>query len=96
MEKAYAKLHGTYEMINGAHIGETLVDLSGGVSERFHLKAPETAEAIEGGQFWKDLKKYHQQGFLLGCANNVVDENGNEEEGMGNAGIVQNHAYGIL
>jgi len=40
MEKAYAKLYGTYEMINGAHIGETLVVLSGGVSERFHLKAP--------------------------------------------------------
>jgi hypothetical protein len=32
---------------------------------------------------------------LLGCANTVKDENGNLEEGMGNSGILFNHAYGI-
>jgi len=95
MEKAYAKLHGTYEMLNGGQMTESLVDLTGGVSEKFHFRAPETVESIEGGQFWKDLKKWHQQGFLLGCANTVKDENGNLEEGMGNAGILFNHAYGI-
>ena len=58
-------------------MNEALVDLTGGVSEKFHFRAPETAESIEGGQFWKDLKRYHQQGFLLGCANTVKDENGN-------------------
>jgi hypothetical protein len=68
MEKAYAKLHGAYEMLHGGAMNEAMVDLTGGVSEKFHLKAPETQEAIEGGQFWKDIKKYHQQGFLLGCA----------------------------
>ena len=46
-------------------------------------------------KFWKDLKKYNQQGFLIGCANTVKDENGNPEEGMGNSGILFNHAYGI-
>jgi hypothetical protein len=59
MEKAYAKLHGTYEDLNGGQMGEALVDLTGGVSEKFHLRAPEIAESIEGGQFWKELKKYH-------------------------------------
>jgi len=49
MEKAYAKLHGTYEMLNGGQMNEALVDLTGGVSEKFHLRAPETAEQIEGG-----------------------------------------------
>jgi hypothetical protein len=76
-------------------MNEALVDLTGGVSEKFHLRAPDIAEQIEGGQFWKELKKYHQQGFLLGCANTVKDENGNLEEGMGNSGILFNHAYGI-
>lgn len=76
-------------------MNEALVDLTGGVSEKFHFRAPEIAEAIEGGQFWKDLKKYHQQGFLLGCANTVKDENNQPEEGMGNSGILFNHAYGI-
>ena len=58
IEKAYAKLHGTYEKINGGTISEAMVDLSGGVSERFFLRAPDMTEAIESGQFWKDLKKY--------------------------------------
>ncbi len=40
-------------------MAEALVDLSGGCSEKFDLRAPETAEIIESGTFWKDLKKYH-------------------------------------
>jgi calpain len=59
MEKAYAKLHGNYEAINGGSMAEALVDLSGGCSEKFDLRATETAELIESGVFWKDLKKYH-------------------------------------
>jgi hypothetical protein len=76
LEKAYAKLHGTYEMLNGGQMQEALVDLTGGVSEKFYFRAPETAELIESGQFWKDMKKYHSQGFLLGCANTCKDDNG--------------------
>lgn len=49
MEKAYAKLHGTYEMLNGGQMVESLVDLTGGVSEKFNLKTPEVTELIEGG-----------------------------------------------
>ena len=59
MEKAYAKLHGSYEKIHGGLLDEALVDLSGGVSEEFNLKTPEIAESIEGGQFWKELKKHN-------------------------------------
>ena len=58
MEKAYAKLHGGYEALNGGSMAEALVDLTGGVSEKYNLRAPETKESIESNQFWKDLKKY--------------------------------------
>ena len=95
MEKAYAKLHDSYENLNGGAISEAMVDLTGGVSEKFYLKDAEVVENIEGGQFWKDLKKYHQAGYLLGCANTVKDENGNHEDTMGPQGILSNHAYGI-
>lgn len=60
MEKAYAKLHGCYEILNGGSMAEGLVDLTGGASEKYNLTAPETADLIESGQFWKDLKKYFQ------------------------------------
>jgi calpain len=75
---------------------EALVDLTGGVSEKFNLEAPETIELRDSGQLWKEIKKFHQLGYLLGCAKNVRDEDGNQEEGIGHQGIQQNHAYGIL
>lgn len=47
MEKAYAKLHGCYEAINGGSMAESLVDVTGGASEKFDLRAPAIAELIE-------------------------------------------------
>ena len=41
IEKAYAKLHGNYESIHGGHLGSALVDLTGGISHKMHLDAPE-------------------------------------------------------
>jgi hypothetical protein len=49
MEKAYAKLHGTYEKLHGGTISESMVDLTGGVSEKFYIRAPEIVENIESG-----------------------------------------------
>lgn len=60
MEKAYAKLHGCYEKLNGGSMPRAMVDLTGGVSEKYNLKSPEMKTALEGNQFWKDLKKYAQ------------------------------------
>lgn len=96
MEKAYAKLHGHYEVINGGSMAESLVDLTAGCSEKFDLRAAETAELIENGAFWKDLKKYYGLGYLIGCANAVKDEDSKKVDGAGNQGILFNHAYGVL
>ena len=49
MEKAYAKLHRTYENLHGGSLAEAMVDLTGGVSEKYYLRAPEVVESIEGG-----------------------------------------------
>ena len=96
MEKAYAKLHGSYERLHSGNLNESMVDLTGGVSEEFHLKTPDMADKIEDGQLWKDLKKYFAQGFLLGAENVVLDEETRApEEGQGTSGILYNHAYGI-
>lgn len=49
MEKAYAKLHGSYEKIHGGLLDEAMVDLTGGVSEEYDIRSESIAEAIEGG-----------------------------------------------
>ena len=96
MEKAYAKLHGSYEALNGGSMARAMVDLTGGTSEKHALRVAEMQEQIESGQLWKDLKRYHQLGYLIGCANSMKDDNGKQEEGQGHSGILFNHAYGLM
>lgn len=60
MEKAYAKLNSTYENLNGGSMAESLVDLTGGVSEKHNLKSPEVQEKFDtNNMLWKEIKKYH-------------------------------------
>ncbi|RXG68185.1 Calpain-9 [Armadillidium vulgare] len=40
LEKAYAKLYGGYEALKGGNVGESMVDLSGGVVEMVDLREP--------------------------------------------------------
>ena len=96
IEKAYAKLHKHYEALNGGKMGEGMVDLSGGVSEKFNLKAPETRDLLENGTFWKQMKMNLKNGYLVGVANAQKAEDGKQEDGSGPNGITFNHAYGLL
>lgn len=59
IEKAYAKLHGNYEILNEGRIEEALVDMTGGVAEKYDLTKADTKAAVDSGQFWKDLRKSH-------------------------------------
>ena len=38
IEKAFAKLHGSYEAIEGGMPIEAMVDMTGGLAERYELK----------------------------------------------------------
>lgn len=59
IEKAYAKLHGSYEALNGGSLQQALVDLTGGIAEKLFLEAPNVREMItDSDQLWKDMKKY--------------------------------------
>jgi len=74
IEKAYAKLQGTYETLNGGDTAIGMVDVSGGVSEKFDLTTPEMQEALTNGQFFKELMRYSNLGYLIGCANAVQED----------------------
>jgi len=76
MEKAYAKLHKSYEILNGGSVTEGMVDLTGMVADKYDLTTPEMKAQLESGQFWKDLKKFMSMGYLVSCTNVVKNEDG--------------------
>eukprot|EP00826_Nyctotherus_ovalis_P009208 TRINITY_DN12426_c0_g1_i1.p1 TRINITY_DN12426_c0_g1~~TRINITY_DN12426_c0_g1_i1.p1 ORF type:complete len:623 (+),score=182.50 TRINITY_DN12426_c0_g1_i1:23-1870(+) len=88
MEKAYAKLYGSYENIEEGKVSYALADLTGGVPEQ--LKISEISENFE--EFKSLIMRYYKAGYLMGA--------GSSPNELGNAavihGIVQGHAYAIL
>ena len=74
MEKAYAKLHKSYDALIGGYVDYGLRDMTGLVSEQIVLKQghlgfhAETAEDIASGVFWKRLCEDWQNGSLMGAS----------------------------
>ncbi|XP_056344106.1 calpain-13 isoform X2 [Oenanthe melanoleuca] len=84
LEKAYAKLRGSYQNLNGGYLSDALVDLTGGVQVQFSLRdPPPDLEEI--------LKAADRSGCLMGCSTPGQARRNIELRN----GIVQGHAYTI-
>jgi calpain, invertebrate len=85
LEKAYAKLHGSYELLRGGNTSEALEDFTGGISERFTLNQapPELFNIIE-----RRMRRHS----MMGCS---IDPISNTFEETTPQGLVRGHAYSI-
>jgi uncharacterized OB-fold protein len=98
IEKAYAKLHGSYMAIDGMYGGkaeDALVDLTGGIPEHFSFH--DHGSDISSGRLYNKLLEYHLSGHLL-CGAMVPSISANELRGqrVDALGIEDTHAYSIL
>ncbi|KAM9241018.1 calpain-13-like [Leptosomus discolor] len=84
LEKAYAKLRGSYQNLHGGYLSDSLVDLTGGVQVQFSLKnPPPDLEEI--------LKAAEKSQCLMGCSTSGQLRRNIELRD----GIVQGHAYTV-
>uniref|UniRef100_A0A8C3WW86 Calpain 9 n=1 Tax=Catagonus wagneri TaxID=51154 RepID=A0A8C3WW86_9CETA len=86
LEKAYAKLNGSYEALKGGSAIEAMEDFTGGVAETFT-----TREAP--GNFYEILEKALKRGSLVGCSIDI--RNAAESEARTPFGLIKGHAYTV-
>uniref|UniRef100_A0A915DFL9 Calpain catalytic domain-containing protein n=1 Tax=Ditylenchus dipsaci TaxID=166011 RepID=A0A915DFL9_9BILA len=85
LEKAYAKMHGSYEALKGGTTSEALEDMTGGLTEFYDLKqAPENLVQMMARGF--------EMGSLFGCS---IEADPQVWEARLETGLVKGHAYSI-
>ncbi|KAM3918036.1 calpain-3 isoform 2-T2 [Leptodactylus fuscus] len=86
LEKAYAKLHGSYEALKGGNTTEAMEDFTGGVTEFYEIKdAPK--------DLYKIMKKAFERGSLIGCSIDAIVPA--QFETRMASGLVKGHAYSV-
>ncbi|XP_050091558.1 calpain-A-like isoform X2 [Anopheles aquasalis] len=86
LEKAYAKLHGSYESLRGGTTCEAMEDFTGGVAEMYDLKdqtPPNLFEIIEKG---------FKRNSMFGCS---IEADPHVLEAETPEGLIRGHAYSI-
>ncbi|CAH2249918.1 calpain-9 [Pelobates cultripes] len=86
LEKAYAKLYGSYEALKGGSTIEAMEDFTGGVSETYENKSAPN-------NYFEIMEKALKRGSMLGCSIDITSSA--ETEAKTPQGLVKGHAYSI-
>jgi hypothetical protein len=91
LEKAYAKLYGSYAAIEGGHVDEALLDLTGGVSGE-SIALSSAASNLDA--LWDRLRFFSHAGYLLGAGAPTGCDTERSRRST-RLGLVAGHAYSI-
>ncbi|XP_061565525.1 calpain-5-like isoform X1 [Cololabis saira] len=94
LEKAYAKLNGCYEALEGGNTAEALIDFTGGVSEPLSLDRESLGlNSSQRKALFQTLAKVHEHKSLITCY--IRPAEGETVESVLDCGLVRGHAYGM-
>jgi hypothetical protein len=86
LEKAYAKVHGDYQAIEGGFPGEGVEDLTGGIATYISSE-----DVLDKDKLWEELLQVNDK-FLFGCGS----RQGRDYDPADDEGFVRGHAYTVL
>ncbi|KAG5843200.1 calpain-5-like [Anguilla anguilla] len=93
LEKAYAKLSGCYESLDGGNCGDAVVDFTGAVTESIDLVQGKYATDLsEQLKLFEDLLKVYERGGIISCS---IKASPQEIEARMACGLVKGHAYSV-
>ncbi|XP_076435379.1 calpain-5-like [Babylonia areolata] len=94
LEKAYAKLFGNYEALDGGELSEALEDFTGGVADTLDLLKMQVSEKVEERiALFARMQKEMDRHSLMAAS--IPATSAEEMEATTNVGLVKGHAYGI-
>ncbi|XP_044538629.1 calpain-6 [Gracilinanus agilis] len=94
LEKAYAKLAGCYEALDGGNTADAITDFTGAVSESIDLRKGNYGKLLlEQTKLFEDLLKAHSRGALISCS--ISADLANERLATTEQGLVKGHAYSV-
>ncbi|KZP04006.1 cysteine proteinase [Athelia psychrophila] len=88
LEKAFAKLHGDYDSLEGESTDEAIEDLTGGISESLYIN-----DIMDEDAFWKDLLRTNED-MLFSCF--IDPPKGTPAQQPTVKGLLMEHSYAIL
>lgn len=89
LEKAWAKLHGSYERIEAGDSVNTIRDLIGAPGDSYNMRQ---ADEFEG--LWEKIQKADQRDWIISCS--IDDRDEQETARLTELGLVPGHAYTCL
>ncbi|XP_035535532.1 calpain-5-like [Morone saxatilis] len=94
VEKAYAKMYGCYEALDGGNTADALVDFTGGLSEPMDLTEIGLNEDKElRDELFDTVLKVHDRGGLISSSIRATSES--DIEARLDCGLVKGHAYAV-
>ena len=102
-EKAYAKLFGTYRVLNNTLLKDFLVDFTGGWSKMIKVPKPSVIEEKTKKFFFDEITRCMSQNYLIGCMKlddskiiEELNESLSEKDDAEEEQITTNSIYTIL